>query len=237
MLDPDTEFFTLSYTALQEDFSNSRIREPPSLIQTQRSCLDALSSAIARAPFNIHIHCNDLALKIFDWAKLDEGLPASPNYYVLHAGNGPRWAFVGLVSRPFIRAAESGNKFSMSFLEWTSSYGAELPLFGRYVSFTNVHHCFYVTEGVLKLKFKGQDDWLVAQEGQVLHAPPRSFFTLDFGSDRTRVGMFSNGTGADELILRGGYRCDGMRLKPRKWDGWDEVRLKSACAEVGAQIE
>ncbi|KAH7122189.1 RmlC-like cupin domain-containing protein [Dactylonectria estremocensis] len=171
------------------------------------------------------------------WADAEKQLPGDYPYF-LRANTGPQWMFGGILSRPFITPAQSKGEFSISTMETSANY-PERPFFNRNMSFTTVDHCFCAMEGVFRLKIKGHSDWTVLRQGQMAFIPAREFFTADVDSKFVRVVVLSNGPGISDLIQKAGYQCPGNILPETVggWDGWDEARLKSACAEVGAQID
>ncbi|KAH6991251.1 RmlC-like cupin domain-containing protein [Ilyonectria sp. MPI-CAGE-AT-0026] len=172
------------------------------------------------------------------WLETENRLPEASQPYFLRANTGPQWIFGGVLSRPFITTAQSKGQFYISALESSSGYPGR-PFFERYMSFTSVDHCFCVMEGLFKLKRRGDSEWTVLREGQTVVVSARDFFTAEIDSKFVRVIAFANGPGINELLQKAGYRCSGNILPETvgSWDGWDEARLKSACAEVGAQID
>lgn len=122
-------------------------------------------------------------------------------------------------------------------MESTTRY-LERPFVDRWIFFTNVYHCFYVLEGQFKFKIKGDSEWTYTDVGDSFFVPSRTFFIGDVASETARLILFANGGGVDEMVVKGGYSHEGPLPEAiGKWDGWDEARVKSACAQLGAQIE
>jgi hypothetical protein len=112
------------------------------------------------------------------------------------------------------------------------------PFVNRWWCFTRVVHCFYLIQGVLKIKFKDDADWTFVRQGQAIMVPERQEFTADPGSSFLRLISFSNGAGIDEVVCKAGLKREGPVLPEAasRWDAWDELRFRSACVEVGALI-
>lgn len=236
-LAPYTEFLALTtpgiqvdvFRAMGEDFSGIMLvsEDNPNLLH--------------KTPppnFDLFFEDNHQPPELSPWLDTENRLAEVSQPYFLRANTGPQWMFGGILSRPFITTAQCDGKFSISTFESSSGY-PERPFFDRYMSFTTVDHCFCVMEGLFKIKLKRNSEWTVLREGQTAVVPAREFFTADIDSKFVRVITFSNGPGVSELIQKAGYQCSGNILPETvgSWDGWDEVRLKSACAEVGSQID
>ncbi|KAH8803003.1 hypothetical protein F5884DRAFT_681844 [Xylogone sp. PMI_703] len=194
---------------------------------------------------NISIYSNDTYVKhnycppkLMNYLDSDNRVPESPQPYFLRVQTSHRWAFDGVMSRPCVRAVQSGGKFSISAME-TSHMNRTRLFLNRWLKFTRVDHCFLVIEGIFKVKFKGEPEWTLVRENQVIAIPARHGFTADVGSEFLRLVTFANGAGIDELIYKAGYECQSLILPEvaSRWNGWDELRFKSACVEVGALLE
>uniref|UniRef100_A0A8H7TPT5 Uncharacterized protein n=1 Tax=Bionectria ochroleuca TaxID=29856 RepID=A0A8H7TPT5_BIOOC len=146
-------------------------------------------------------------------------------------------SFRGFLTRPLLRQSNGLYQISVSIMESTTRY-PERPFVDRWVCFTKVYHCFYVLEGQFKFKIKGDLEWTYADAGDAFFVPSRTFFIGDMASETARLILFANGEGVDEMVVKGGYSHQGpLPVTIGKWDGWDEARVKSACAQLGAQIE
>ncbi|CAG9972478.1 unnamed protein product [Clonostachys byssicola] len=145
--------------------------------------------------------------------------------------------FGGFLTRPLLRQSNGLYQMSVSIMESTTRY-PERPFVDRWIFFTNVYHCFYVLEGQFKFKIKGDSEWTYTDAGDSFFVPSRTFFIGDVASEIARLILFANGGGVDEMVVKGGYSHEGPLPETiGKWDGWDEARVKSACAQLGAQIE
>ncbi|CAH0028403.1 unnamed protein product [Clonostachys rhizophaga] len=145
--------------------------------------------------------------------------------------------FGGFLTRPLLRLSNGLDQISVSIMESTTRY-SERPFVDRWVFFTNVYHCFYILEGRFKFKIKGDSEWTYTDAGDSFFVPSRTFFIGDVASETARLILFANGGGVDEMVVKAGYSHQGPLPETiGKWDGWDEARVKSACAQLGAQIE
>ncbi|KAH7156701.1 RmlC-like cupin domain-containing protein [Dactylonectria macrodidyma] len=236
-LGPYTEFLALSTPAYLIDMFRAMGHEFKGILLPSKD-----SPSLLRTPpppaVDLHVEEDHKAPELSSWLDTENQLRERNEAYFLRANTGPQWIFGGILSRPFITSAQSDHNFSISTVESSSAY-LERPFFNRNMSFTTADHCFCVMEGLMRLKIKGHSDWTVLREGQTAVIPAREFFTADMGSKFVRMIVFSDGPGVGELIQKAGYQCDGNILPETvgSWDGWDEARLKSACAEVGAQID
>jgi mannose-6-phosphate isomerase-like protein (cupin superfamily) len=158
--------------------------------------------------------------------------------YSLNATTCPRWIFGGVITRPFVRQAQCEGKFSISAME-TSRVHRVRPFLDRWLYFTSVDHLFCVVEGTMLIKLKGQTEWTELREGQAMLISARQAFTADVGSEFVKILTVTNGIGIDELICRAGreYGPTTLPETTSRWDTWDELRLRSACSEVGALLD
>ncbi|KAF5008450.1 hypothetical protein FDECE_5282 [Fusarium decemcellulare] len=188
---------------------------------------------------DIHVIDDYHPPELINFIEPDSDLPTFLQPYFLRVTSSPRWIFGGVMSRPCVRSAQCEGKFSISAME--SSHIEDARPFGnRWLSFTRVDHCFCVIEGVFRIKFKDDDEWSVVEEGQAIVVSARQYFSAEVGSDFTRIITLANGPGIDELVCKAGSECDSVVLpevSDHHWDGWDEIRFKSACVEVGALVE
>ncbi|KAH7241398.1 hypothetical protein BKA59DRAFT_401267 [Fusarium tricinctum] len=177
----------------------------------------------------------------FDLAKpIDQGASLSTflRPYSLDATTCSRWIFGGVIARPFVRHTQCEGRFSIAAMESSHVHRAR-PFLNRWLSFTNVDHCFCVIEGIFLVKLRGQIEWTELREGQAIQISARQAFTADLGSEYAKILVFTNGVGIDELVCKAGneYGSTTLPEKASKWDNWDEVRFISACSEVGALLD
>ncbi|GKU16408.1 cupin protein [Fusarium langsethiae] len=174
-------------------------------------------------------------MKPIDW---NPSLSTFLRPYSLNATTCPRWIFGGVITRPFVRQAQCEGKFSISAME-TSRVHTVRPFLDRWLYFTSVDHFFCVVEGTMLIKLKGQTEWTELREGQAMLISARQAFTADVGSEFVKILTVTNGIGIDELICRAGreYGPTTLPETTSRWDTWDELRLRSACSEVGALLD
>lgn len=168
---------------------------------------------------------------------METSLPPISQPYFLRITNSASWMLGGIISRPCVTTAQSDGRFSISAME-TSYVLTATPFVNRWWCFTRVVHCFYLIQGVLKIKFKGDAEWTFVRQGQAIMVPERQEFTADPGSSLLRLISFSNGAGIDEVVCKAGLKREEPVLPETasRWDAWDELRFRSACVEVGALI-
>ncbi|OBS29572.1 hypothetical protein FPOA_03510 [Fusarium poae] len=168
----------------------------------------------------------------------DPSLSTSLRPYSLNTATCPRWIFGGAVTRPLVRQSQCEGKFSISVMESSHVHKVK-PFLDHWLSFTRVDHCFCVIEGTLLTKLKGQTEWTELQKGQAILIPARQSFTADVGSEFLKILVVTNGIGIDELVCRAGqgYGSTALPETVNRWDTWDEIRLRSACSEVGALLD
>lgn len=177
--------------------------------------------------------------EVGEWLDSETVLPPDPlTPYFLRANTGPRHILGGIMSRPFIFASQCSGKFAISSIESSNQY-SPTPIADKWLTFQNVHHCFCVQEGILKVRLREQGSdslWNEIREGQTLLVPAGQAFTLDFGSRYVRTITFTNGSGLEELIKLAGSDCSSVVL-PEKAAAYDFTKLQDACGEVEAAIE
>lgn len=168
----------------------------------------------------------------------DENVLADPlKPYFLRANTGPRQILGGVMSRPFIFASQCSGKFAISSIESSNQYGSSA--FARqWLTFKNVHHCFTVQEGILKVKLKEEnsDKWNEVREGQTLLVPAGKAFVLDFGSRYVRAITFTNGPGLEEVVRLAGSDCPTVVL-PEKPAAFEVSKLQDVLGQVGVDAE
>ncbi|KAI8722509.1 hypothetical protein NCS52_00394900 [Fusarium sp. LHS14.1] len=186
---------------------------------------------------DIHFQQTHLPPDILRGLEMETSLPAISQPYFLRITNSASWMLGGIISRPCVTTAQSDGRFSISAME-TSYVLSATPFVNRWWCFTRVVHCFYLVQGVLKIKFKDDAEWTFVRQGQAIMVPERQEFTVDPGSAFLRLISFSNGAGIDEVVCKAGLKREGPVLPEAasRWDAWDELRFRSACVEVGAII-
>lgn len=187
----------------------------------------------AKDRFDVHFKRDYQPPAVGDWLDTENVLPEPGKEYFLRANAGPRWILGGVISRPFIHAAQTGGKFAISSIESSHIYGKS-PL-TQWLTFATVDHCFCVMEGLLRVKIKGGDEaWTDVREGQTLVISAGEAFQLDFGSRFVRVWSFTNGRGVEELIRSAGSSYASFVL-PEEAGSWDEEKFKGACKELSIE--
>jgi len=174
--------------------------------------------------------------EVGEWLDTENALPGPLEPYFLRANTGPRWLLGGVMSRPFINAAQCEGRFAISSIEGSGAYpkGSSSPLARWSLVFPTVDHCFVVSEGLLKVKLEGEEGWSSVREGQTLVVAAGQEFTLAFGSRYVRAISFTNGPGIEELIQTAGSPFEGFVL-PEEPPTWDEERFREAAARLGVR--
>ncbi|KAI7778201.1 hypothetical protein LA080_002466 [Diaporthe eres] len=175
--------------------------------------------------------------QVGEWQDDENVLPGPLKPYFLRANTGPRQILGGVLSRPFIYASQCSGKFAISSIESSNQYGSSA--FARqWFTFKNVHHCFTVQEGILKVKLKEEnsDKWNEVREGQTLLVPAGKAFVLDFGSRFVRAITFTNGPGLEEVVRLAGSDCPTVVL-PEKPAEYDISKLQDVLGQVGVVAE
>ncbi|KAK7419266.1 hypothetical protein QQX98_003418 [Neonectria punicea] len=188
----------------------------------------------AKDRFDVHLARDYQPPEVGDWLDSENTLPGPLEPYFLRANTGPRWLLGGVMSRPFINASQCSEKFAISSIESSSMY-TNSPL-ARWLTFPTVDHCFCITEGLLRVKTKGEDDWNTVREGQTVVLAAGQAFTLDFASRYVRFISFTNGRGIEELIQTAGSSYTGFIL-PEEPRSWDEASIQTARGKLSVKIE
>ncbi|KAK0654899.1 RmlC-like cupin domain-containing protein, partial [Cercophora newfieldiana] len=170
------------------------------------------------------------APEIKEWEEGECVLPAEGEGYFLRADRGPRWMLGGVMSRPFICAAQCGGRFAISSIESSCVYREE-PFGGAFLRFVEVDHCFVVMEGELRVLLEG-GEWTVVQSGQTVVVSAGRAFKLAFGSRYVRVVSFTNGEGLETVVHKAGATFDGYVL-PDEVGKVDEEKFRSTCLDLG----
>ncbi|EUC40264.1 hypothetical protein COCMIDRAFT_109287 [Bipolaris oryzae ATCC 44560] len=160
--------------------------------------------------FDVHFERDHKAPEVGPWEDSENQLPAPGQAYFLRANTGPRWILGGVLSRPFIHAEQTGGKFAISSVESSNIYDASQQALARWLTFSEVDHCFCVQEGLLRVRLQSSNGWSEVREGQTLVVAAGETFSLDFGSRYVRVWSFTNGPGIEELIKQAGKSYDGL---------------------------
>ncbi|CAN8104109.1 unnamed protein product [Discula destructiva] len=172
--------------------------------------------------------------EVGEWLDTDNVLPAPLQPYFLRANTGPRHILGGVMSRPFILAAQNEGKFAITSLESSSAYGAS-PLADKWLTFETVDHVLCVQEGLLRVKLRG-GECAEVREGQTVMVPAGQGFVLEFGSRYVRAITFTNGKGIEELIKLAGADCPSVVL-PEEAAPFDSAKLQKAAGEVQATLD
>lgn len=174
--------------------------------------------------------------QVGDWLESENELGKPLEPYFLRANTGPRWILGGVISRPFINASQCSEKFAISSIESSSVY-EKSPL-ERWITFESVDHCFFVTEGLLRVKVKGNgnEEWNTVREGQTLVVAAGQPFALAFGSRYVKAILFTNGRGLEELIQTAGTSFSSFVL-PEEAQPWVVSSLQAPSQKIGAKIE
>ncbi|VUC32973.1 unnamed protein product [Clonostachys rosea] len=191
----------------------------------------------AKDRFDVHFVPEHQPPDLGDWLDTENRLPGPLQPYFLRANAGPRWILGGVISRPFINAEQCDGKFAITSIESSNAYG-QSPL-RRWMTFTSTCHCFYVTEGLLRVRVKGESNdegWEVVREGQTLVVAGGQTFALEFGSRFVRAIVFSNGRGLQNLIQAAGKPYAGFVL-PEQPLLWTEESLQSVSDELNVALE
>lgn len=186
----------------------------------------------AKDRFDVHFERDYKPPEVADWLETENVLPGPLEPYFLRADTGPRWMLGGVMSRPFITAAQCSGKFAISSIESSNAYGAG-PLAARYLSFPTVDHCFCVTDGELRVQLKDDgSEPSVVRAGQTLVVSAGQSFRLEFASRYVRAITFTNGNGIEHLIHTAGSACSHYVL-PDTITSCDESELDKACVALG----
>lgn len=162
--------------------------------------------------FDVHFERNYQPPELKPWEDSENQLPAPGKPYFLRANTGPRWILGSVLSRPFIHAEHTGDKFAISSIESSNAYDTSHRSLSRWLTFAKVDHCFCVQEGLLRVRLQSSDSWNEVREGQTLVVAAGETFSIDFGSRFVRVWSFTNGPGIEELIRQAGESYNGFVL-------------------------
>ncbi|KAK4119487.1 cupin domain-containing protein [Parathielavia appendiculata] len=190
----------------------------------------------AKDRFDVHFERDYRPPEVGDWLDTENVLPAPLEPYFLRANTGPRWMLGGVMSRPFIKASQCAGKFAISSIESSNQYADESPFKCRWLSFATVDHCFCVTEGLLRVRLRGEEDSAEVREGQTLVISAGQAFMLEFASRYVRAISFTNGPGIEDLVHTAGQPYSNFVL-PDAVAPWDEERLRAACVEMCVQLD
>lgn len=175
--------------------------------------------------------------EVGEWRDDENVLPEPLTPYFLRANTGPRQILGGVMSRPFIYASQCSGKFAISSIESSNQYGSS-AFAQQWLTFKDVHHCFTVQEGILKVRLKEEnsDKWNEVREGQTLLVPAGKAFVLDFGSRYVRAITFTNGPGLEEVVRLAGSDCPTVVL-PEKPAAYESSKLQDVLGQVGVVAE
>lgn len=192
----------------------------------------------AKDRFDVNFVRDYDAPEVGEWQDGESVLPEQPlTPYFLRANTGPRQILGGVLSRPFIFASQCSGKFAISSIESSNQYGPS-ALARQWLTFKDVHHCFAVQEGLLKVKLKEEnsDKWNEVREGQTLLVPAGKAFVLDFGSRYVRAITFTNGPGLEEVVKLAGSDCPTVVL-PEKPASFENTKLQDVLGQLGVVAE
>lgn len=167
---------------------------------------------VAKDRFDVHFARDYQPPSLGDWLPTENTIPVGTSEpYFLKANTGPRWILNGVISRPFITTSQTGGRFAISSIESSKVY-QNTPL-SQWLKFETVDHCFYVMEGLLRVKIRSDEEvWSDVREGQTLVISAGDSFKLDFASRFVRIWSFTNGRGVEGLISDGGSLYNGHVL-------------------------
>lgn len=191
----------------------------------------------AKDRFDVNFVRDYDAPEVGEWQDGEKVLPDPLTPYFLRANTGPRQILGGVLSRPFIFASQCSGKFAISSIESSNQYGPS-ALARQWLTFKDVHHCFAVQEGLLKVKLKEEnsDKWNEVREGQTLLVPAGKAFVLDFGSRYVRAITFTNGPGLEEVVRLAGSDCPTVVL-PETPASYENSKLQDVLGQLGVVAE
>ncbi|KAJ5021247.1 hypothetical protein PSV08DRAFT_375076 [Bipolaris maydis] len=146
--------------------------------------------------FDVRFKRDYQAPELGSWADSENQLPTPEQAYFLQANKSPRWILGGVLSRPFIHAEQTGEKFAILSIESSNFCDVLQQALSCWLTLSGVDYCFCVQEGLLR--------------GRPLVLAAGETFSLNFGSQYVRVWSFTNGRGIEELIKQAGERYDGF---------------------------
>ncbi|KAI0593161.1 cupin domain-containing protein [Biscogniauxia sp. FL1348] len=240
LLGPHTETFGLVAPGDWVDFFRYVCESYEGVILPENDNRDLKSILIpkvmaANGRFDVNFVRDYQPPELGDWLETENTLPSSVEPYFLRANTGPRWILGGVLSRPFITAAQCEGKFAISSIE-SSNLLKESPLNRRWLTFPKVTHCFCILEGLLSVKSKDiGEEWTPIREGQTVVLAPDQPFALDFSSRFVRFWSFTNGRGIEQLIHTAGTPFQQFVL-PDKSLPFEEAAVRAASDKLGVQL-
>jgi hypothetical protein len=190
----------------------------------------------AKDRFDVHFERDYKPPEVAAWLETENALPAPMEPYFLRANTGPKWMLGGVMSRPFINAAQCAGKFAISSIESSSQYAAETSPFARWITFPTVDHCFVVMEGLLRVQLRGEEGWTEAREGQTVVIAADQAFKLEFASRYVRAITFTNGEGIENLVHTAGQSYANAVI-PEKAEAYDLDKMRAVCEGLGLKLE
>ncbi|POS73532.1 hypothetical protein DHEL01_v208075 [Diaporthe helianthi] len=180
----------------------------------------------AKDRFDVNFVRDYDAPEVGEWRDDENVLPEPLTPYFLRANTGPRQILGGVFG-----------KFAISSIESSNQYGSS-PFAQQWLTFKDVHHCFTVQEGILKVRLKEEnsDKWNEVREGQTLLVPAGKAFVLGFGSRFVRAITFTNGPGLEEVVRMAGSDCPTVVL-PEKPAAYEVSKLHDVLRQVGVVAE
>jgi quercetin dioxygenase-like cupin family protein len=166
--------------------------------------------------------------KSFDpqpWMESDNNLPGRLAPYFLKSKSGPAYVVGGLVCRPLITTAESHGKFAIGLMEGSCQH-RENTIFTQtrgQLSFSTVHHAFFVVDGKVEAVVDGHPVTLHA--GELVYVPKGLKFSLEVLSRFARFYAFSNGGGLVEMLRELGKPWSLPTL-PERVEPWNADGLR-----------
>jgi hypothetical protein len=159
----------------------------------------------------------------------DNALPEGLEPYFLRNGSGPKYILGGTLCRPLITRTQSAGKFSIASIEGSSHYASPLQQH-KSITFRDVHHCVYVSDGYVDFTTGGSKTRLAV--GETLYIPSKTPFNFQFTSKLAKAYFFCNGGGLSELLCRVGREYTPP-LIPGKEMEWDVRELSRFEKELG----
>lgn len=193
----------------------------------------------AKDRFDVHFERDYTPPEVAEWLPTENQIPEEAlTPYFLKADTGPRWLAGGVLSRPFITAAHTQNRFAISSIESSGEYKEDTFLNGkRFLTFAEVDHCFFVVDGSLSVTLQGQDGETTLTAGETLVVSAGQAFALGFASRYVKALSFTNGPGLEALIqTAAGEQFSGFVI-PDDLPAWDVSAFEKAASSVGATIE
>ncbi|KAK1625361.1 RmlC-like cupin domain-containing protein [Colletotrichum phormii] len=156
----------------------------------------------------------------------DDSLPGTLEPYFLKNDRGTKYLVGGLIMKPLGTTAESAGKFSIASIGG-SSYHKGGIFDSTFIKFQGVHHCFYVTDGLVEVEVRGAVNGISQlSAGESVFIPAGLEFRFRFTSKFPQFYVFCNAGGLVEL-LRDVGREFAEPVPPKTAEAWDEAKLKS----------